>query len=69
MKVTTLSVLALSVLSLAACQNTVHGFGADLEKAGKSIQGEKTSSAATTTTAAQPTTTTSSAPGYNYNSY
>ena len=28
-------------LSLGACQNTVQGFGQDMEKAGKKIQGEK----------------------------
>ncbi|MGE4313721.1 MAG: entericidin A/B family lipoprotein [Pseudobdellovibrionaceae bacterium] len=67
MKLTTLSILALSLFALSACQNTVHGFGEDLEKAGKNIQGQKTSS---NSTAPQPTTTTSnSASGYNYNTY
>ncbi len=31
-------------LSLGACQNTVDGFGQDMERAGKKIQGEKVES-------------------------
>lgn len=37
-------VVAASFALLSACQNTVQGFGQDLEKAGEKIQGKKTTS-------------------------
>tara|TARA_Y100000034_G_scaffold130730_1_gene189905 strand:- start:495 stop:719 length:225 start_codon:yes stop_codon:yes gene_type:complete len=48
-------IISFSVITLAACQNTVQGFGQDLEKAGQKIQGNQT-----TKTQATP-----SAPVYN----
>lgn len=33
-----LTLLALSITGLAACENTVHGAGRDIEKAGENVQ-------------------------------
>lgn len=37
-KTVALSLLALSTLGLAACENTIHGAGQDIENAGESVQ-------------------------------
>lgn len=37
-KVTALSLLLLSSVTLGACQNTVHGAGKDIERAGEEVQ-------------------------------
>ena len=38
MKLTTLAILALTTLGLAACGNTLEGAGKDIERAGQKIQ-------------------------------
>ncbi len=52
-------------LSLGACQNTVDGFGQDMEKAGKKIQGERVQNNNATAT---PTGTTYSTNNRTYDS-
>jgi predicted small secreted protein len=38
LRLTVLSLLALSTATLAACTNTVHGAGQDIERAGDAVQ-------------------------------
>jgi len=61
-------ILCVSALAVSAgCQNTVQGFGQDLEKAGKKIQGDpnaKTNANTSTATTTRSTTTYSSSPTY-----
>ncbi len=57
-------ILCVSALTVSAgCQNTVQGFGQDLEKAGKKIQGDPNTKTSTSTTT-RSTTTYSSNPTY-----
>ena len=64
-------IISFSVITLDACQNTVQGFGQDLETAGQKIQGNKAQTSQATpsapvynSAAPAPTTQTYSAPSY-----